>query len=143
MAVAEPIQTPAPVVEAPVAEPAKTEDPIPEAPQVQVEPPIEEPKVEAPTTIEPPPAPEAPQPAPAQVTAPPAPEPAPQVSSVIPPELVKIRGINPKRAEQLKAIGVGTIADLAKASPDELAAKLGVSPKIIKMWIGSAKKLVK
>jgi len=55
--------------------------------------------------------------------------------------LTQIRGINAKRAEQLKANGVSNLQELAKASPAELSAKLEVSEKIVKMWIGSAKKL--
>jgi predicted flap endonuclease-1-like 5' DNA nuclease len=57
--------------------------------------------------------------------------------------LTQIRGINASRTEQLKANGVNSISDLANASADELAAKIGVSPKIVKMWIGSAKKIAK
>ena len=62
--------------------------------------------------------------------------PAPNVTS----DLTQIRGINSARAEQLKAYGIGSISELARASPEELAAKLSVSPKIVKMWVGSAKK---
>jgi hypothetical protein len=57
--------------------------------------------------------------------------------------LTLIRGINANRAEQLKANGVNNVEELAKASSTDLAAKLQVSEKIVKMWIGSAKKLVK
>ena len=53
----------------------------------------------------------------------------------------QIRGISAKRAEELKANGISTVQDLANASAEELASKLNVSPKIVKMWIGSAKKL--
>jgi predicted flap endonuclease-1-like 5' DNA nuclease len=56
-------------------------------------------------------------------------------------EFSRIRGIGEKRATELKANGINTIEDLANASPEDLAAKLNVSPKIVKMWIGSAKKL--
>lgn len=66
----------------------------------------------------------------------PAPEPVLEAKS----ELTLIRGINENRVQQLKANGINTIQDLASASPDDLAAKLDVSPKIVKMWIGSAKK---
>jgi predicted flap endonuclease-1-like 5' DNA nuclease len=55
----------------------------------------------------------------------------------------QIRGISEKRAEQLKANGINTIEELANASAVDLAVKLNVSPKIVKMWIGSAKKLSK
>lgn len=57
--------------------------------------------------------------------------------------LTQIRGINEKRVEQLKANGIATTADLAEADPDDLAKKLDVSVKIVKMWIGSAKKITK
>jgi predicted flap endonuclease-1-like 5' DNA nuclease len=57
--------------------------------------------------------------------------------------LAQIKCISAKRAEQLNANGIKTVEDLAKASSSELAAKLQVSEKIVKMWIGSAKKLVK
>ena len=56
--------------------------------------------------------------------------------------LTQIRGINEKRAVQLRANGINSVEDLAKASASDLATKLEVSPKIVKMWIGSAKKLV-
>jgi len=58
-------------------------------------------------------------------------------------ELNQIRGIGGKRIEQLKTNGINTIQDLANASPTDLAARLDISPKIAKMWIGSAKKLAK
>jgi len=58
-------------------------------------------------------------------------------------EFMQIRGISEKRAEQLKANGINTIEELANASAVDLAPKLNVSPKIVKMWIGSAKKLSK
>jgi predicted flap endonuclease-1-like 5' DNA nuclease len=55
----------------------------------------------------------------------------------------QIRGISEKRAEQLKSVGINNLQDLANASATELAEKLNVSPKIVKMWVGSAKKLSK
>jgi predicted flap endonuclease-1-like 5' DNA nuclease len=77
----------------------------------------------------------------------------PEPEKVVPPEecavdtgatgLAQIKCISAKRAEQLNANGINTVEDLAKASSSELAAKLQVSEKIVKMWIGSAKKLVK
>ncbi len=57
--------------------------------------------------------------------------------------LAQIKCISAKRAEQLNANGINTVEDLAKASSSELATKLQVSEKIVKMWIGSAKKLAK
>jgi predicted flap endonuclease-1-like 5' DNA nuclease len=58
-------------------------------------------------------------------------------------ELLTIKGISEKRATQLNAVGIKTIADLAKASAEDLAKKLLISPKITRMWIGSAKELQK
>ncbi len=58
-------------------------------------------------------------------------------------ELLRIIGINEKRAAQLNTVGINTIADLANASAEDLAKNLTISPKITRMWIGSAKKLQK
>ncbi|MGB9854458.1 MAG: helix-hairpin-helix domain-containing protein [Candidatus Bathyarchaeales archaeon] len=55
--------------------------------------------------------------------------------------LTEVKGIGEKRAEQLKGVGINSVEDLAKASADDLAAKLKVSPKITKVWIENAKKL--
>jgi len=57
-------------------------------------------------------------------------------------ELTKIRGIGAKRAEQLEALGIHGIEDLAKASAKNLAKKLKLSPKITRKWIENAKTLV-
>lgn len=67
------------------------------------------------------------------------------VEALTPPEseLMVVKGINGKRAAQIKALGINTIEDLAKASPEDLAKNLMLSPKITRMWIGSAKKLQK
>jgi predicted flap endonuclease-1-like 5' DNA nuclease len=69
--------------------------------------------------------------------------PAPTAKDEPESELTQIRGISKVRADQLKANGINSIKALAEASPIDLAAKLEVSPKIVKMWIGTAKKLVK
>ena len=58
-------------------------------------------------------------------------------------ELTEVKGIGLKRAEQLKALGIKNVKDLAEASVKDLAVKLKVSPKITKKWIENAKKLVK
>ena len=58
-------------------------------------------------------------------------------------ECTTIRGISVARAQQLKDYGINCIEDLAKASPTDLAVKLQVSEKIVKMWVGSAKKIAK
>jgi len=64
-------------------------------------------------------------------------KPAPTVKG-----LTEVKGIGEKRADQLKNIGISSVEDLAKASADDLAAKLKISPKITKVWIENAKKLV-
>jgi predicted flap endonuclease-1-like 5' DNA nuclease len=111
---------PAPVVEAPKPEPA-----VPPATPVLA--PVAAPPAIAAPPVEP---------------ALPAPSTAPAPRAEAPKSgLSQIRGISATRAEQLKAAGVSTIQELANASPEDLAAKLGVSPKIVKMWVGSAKKL--
>jgi predicted flap endonuclease-1-like 5' DNA nuclease len=78
-------------------------------------------------------------PAPAETAAP------VTVEAPAPPEreLMAVKGINEKRAAQLKALGIDSIDDLAKASAEDLAKNLLLSPKIARMWIGSAKKLQK
>ncbi len=67
-------------------------------------------------------------------------EPPPQIGAS---ELTNIRGINEKRVVQLNTIGIATMDDLANASSSELAVKLGISERIVKMWIGTAKKTPK
>lgn len=58
-------------------------------------------------------------------------------------ELTQVKGIGPKRAEQLKSLGINSVKDLAEASAKNLAGKLEISPKITRRWIENAKKLVK
>lgn len=58
------------------------------------------------------------------------------------PELTQVKGIGEKRTEQLKAVGINNVEDLAKASAKNLAVKLKISPKITRRWIRDAKKLV-
>jgi predicted flap endonuclease-1-like 5' DNA nuclease len=141
----EPVQQ-APV-EVPVVEAAEPETPEPAA--VVVSAPAETTvSIEAPKMLEPAatvetPVLTAPQPAP-QLSAPSeVPALAPAVVPIVAFELTQIRGISATRAQQLKDNGINTVSDLAKASPEEVAAKLAVSPKIVKMWIGSAKKQIK
>ncbi|MFB3889155.1 MAG: DUF4332 domain-containing protein [Candidatus Bathyarchaeia archaeon] len=131
----EPQAVPAPTaVEATVAMVPKAESPLMETPPAK-EPLVPATSAEAPATAAP-----APAPAEAQVS-PPAAEPA--VTSTVGMELTQIRGINAKWADMLKANGVNSVQELANASSADLAAKLAVSEKLVKMWIGSAKKLVK
>ncbi len=57
-------------------------------------------------------------------------------------ELTEIKGIGVKRAEQLKTLGIANVENLAKASAEDLASKLKISPKITKRWIEEAKKIL-
>ena len=57
--------------------------------------------------------------------------------------LLDVKGIKEKRAQQLKAIGIYTVEDLAKASPEDLAAKLKIAPYFTGKWIESAKEIAK
>ena len=66
-----------------------------------------------------------------------------EVSAPLKSELMAIRGINEKRAAELKALGINSIDDLTKVSAEDLAKDLTISAKITRMWIGSAKKLKK
>jgi predicted flap endonuclease-1-like 5' DNA nuclease len=56
--------------------------------------------------------------------------------------LTKVKGIGEKRESQLKALGINSITDLAKASAKDLAAKLQISPKITGKWIETAKGII-
>jgi len=67
--------------------------------------------------------------------------PTPIVES--PLKLTMVKGIGPKRAEQLKRLKIGTVEDLAKTSVKVLSAKTGVSQKVARRWIKEADKLIK
>jgi predicted flap endonuclease-1-like 5' DNA nuclease len=56
-------------------------------------------------------------------------------------ELTEVKGIGEKRAQQLKALGISSVEDLAKASAADIAEKLKISPKITGKWIENAKTL--
>ena len=56
--------------------------------------------------------------------------------------LTEVSGIGEKRATQLKALGIINVDDLAKASAEDLAKSLKVSPKIVAKWITGAKQLL-
>jgi predicted flap endonuclease-1-like 5' DNA nuclease len=57
-------------------------------------------------------------------------------------ELVAIKGIKEKRAEQLKTLGISTVEELANASAEDLAKKLSISPWFTEKWIKNAKDLL-
>jgi len=69
-------------------------------------------------------------------------EPASARTEPVKKELKAVKGIKEKRAEQLKALGIGNVEELANASAKDLAAKLKISPKFTEQWIESAKKLL-
>ncbi|MGA2768187.1 MAG: helix-hairpin-helix domain-containing protein [Candidatus Bathyarchaeia archaeon] len=56
-------------------------------------------------------------------------------------ELMKVKGIKEKRAAQLKNVGINRLEDLTKASAEDLAAKLQISPKITEKWIANAREI--
>jgi predicted flap endonuclease-1-like 5' DNA nuclease len=56
--------------------------------------------------------------------------------------LTRVKGIKEKRAAQLKAVGINTLEDLAKASARDLGTKLKISPKITVRWIENAKEIL-
>lgn len=56
--------------------------------------------------------------------------------------LTQVKGIGEKRASQLKALGISSINDLAKASAKNVAKKLKISPETVGKWVASAKELV-
>jgi len=87
--------------------------------------------------IQPPPYPPVPKPS--------APQPTPQPKITVTPrpiEITEVKGIGPKRAEQLRALGINTAQDLAKTEATTLAAKTELSPKITRRWIREAKRLI-
>jgi len=53
--------------------------------------------------------------------------------------LTDVKGIGEKRAAQIRALGITSVEDLAKASAKDLAARLNISPKVTGKWIESAK----
>jgi hypothetical protein len=55
-------------------------------------------------------------------------------------DLTQVRGIGERRAAQLKALGVDTVASLSTCSPEDLAEKLNVSPKRTTRWIAEARR---
>jgi len=77
---------------------------------------------------------------PEEAAPPPPPPPAPPTTKP-PAEITKVKGIGPKRTEQLRNLGIHTAEDLTKASAEELATKTKTSPKITAKWIEEAKKL--
>ncbi|HVP16843.1 MAG TPA: helix-hairpin-helix domain-containing protein [candidate division Zixibacteria bacterium] len=55
--------------------------------------------------------------------------------------LTDVKGIGEKRAAQLRALGITSVEDLAKASAKDLAARLNISPKITDKWIQNAREI--
>ena len=57
-------------------------------------------------------------------------------------ELTAVKGIKEKRAEQLKALGISSVEELANASAEDLAKKLNIAPWFTEKWIKNAKELL-
>ena len=57
--------------------------------------------------------------------------------------LTRVKGIGEKRVAQLKALGINSLDELAKASADEIAKNLQISPKITRKWVAAAEELRK
>jgi hypothetical protein len=55
-------------------------------------------------------------------------------------DLTRVKGIGTRRAAQLKALGINSVADLAASSAEDIAEKLNVSPKRTSRWITEARK---
>jgi predicted flap endonuclease-1-like 5' DNA nuclease len=68
-------------------------------------------------------------------------EPTAEIAPAPKMELTTVKGIKAKRTEQLKAIGISNIDELANASAEDVAKKLEISPKITGRWIEEAKRL--
>ena len=58
-------------------------------------------------------------------------------------ELEEIKGVGPKKAEQLKKAGIMSANDLLGADIESLAEKSGISVKVLKKLVTEAEKLVK
>ncbi|HXX87637.1 MAG TPA: helix-hairpin-helix domain-containing protein [Candidatus Acidoferrum sp.] len=69
-------------------------------------------------------------------------EPAPVKTEVVKLELTAVKGVKEKRAEQLRALGIHSVDDLANASAKDLAEKLKISAYFTEQWIGNAKELL-
>ena len=94
--------------------------------------------------------PQSTSPVPMQVVAPtPVLNPAPIESLVASPsdttisDITRVKGIGMKRAAQLKSMGISDLEGLAKASAEEIATKLQISPKITKKWVAESKEIAK
>jgi predicted flap endonuclease-1-like 5' DNA nuclease len=102
------------------------------------------PKIQTMPLAPPPPQPTMPTPAPV-VTETPKEIKMEPTAEIVPPapkiELTAVKGIKAKRTEQLKAIGISNIDELANASAEDVAKKLEISPKITGRWIEEAKRL--
>ena len=57
--------------------------------------------------------------------------------------MTDIKGIGPARAGQLEEIGIKTVKDLARASPEEISEKIGVPAKESSKWIEEASRMAK
>jgi predicted flap endonuclease-1-like 5' DNA nuclease len=122
-----PVQAEAPIEQAPIIQTA----PVEEEPQV-IQTPVKEavPIVETPAPMAP--QEQAPTEKPSQET-----EVSPVEQQTV-SVLTTVRGIGEKRASQLNSLGINSVEELAKASVEELAKRLNVSPKIVAKWVEAA-----
>jgi hypothetical protein len=80
---------------------------------------------------------------------PPAPKPSTPLPAAIPKTttnppiaITEVKGIGPKTAERLRALGIDTAQELAKSSATLLAADMGISSKMTNNWVREAERLV-
>lgn len=130
---AEPLEVASPVVEVP---PVEEKPEVHATPEIEVPPPtetpVQPPVIETQSTIEETAAIEA------QVVET---NPAEAIHQVAISPLTEVKGIGERRAAQLNALGINTVEELAQASPEDLARKLKISPKIVAKWVDNAKKI--
>jgi len=54
------------------------------------------------------------------------------------PDITEVKGIGAKTADRLREMGIRDVIDLLKTSPDELATRTEVPPKVIAKWFEQA-----
>ena len=65
-----------------------------------------------------------------------------KMKTMRPPPVTEIRGVGPKATERLRKVRIKDVEDLAGASPEKLAKRIGASEKTVSDWITRAKKLL-
>jgi len=116
------IQAPSPPPAAPTPAPEPAPASTPAATPIVVEPAVAEVPIEETSVV--------------VEEVPPSPPSPPKV------DLTAVKGIKERRKQQLMALGINNVEDLANASAKDLAAKLKIAPYFTENWIENAKKLV-